>query len=136
MNEDKQWEIRQWLTKAMHDIRSAQCLFAAQPPLADTAVYHCQQAAEKSLKAFLAFKGVPPQKIHLLPPLVEQCLEYDNSFKELRDAAEILTPYATTFRYPGDIFEPVVEDVEEAIELASQVIDFILHRLPLEIGDL
>lgn len=129
MDEDKQWEIKQWLTKAEHDLRSARCLFGANPPLVDTAVYHCQQAAEKAVKAFLATKDCSLQKTHLLLPLVEQCMEYDDTFSALRDAAEILTPYSTAFRYPGDVIEPMLEDVEEAIELARHVFDFVLVRL-------
>jgi len=43
-----------------------------EPPLLDTAVYHCQQAAEKSLKAFLALNDVPIQRVHILGMLVEQ----------------------------------------------------------------
>jgi len=50
MVDPKTHEIHQWMVRADHDLRSAELLFAADPPLFDTAVFHCQQAAEKALK--------------------------------------------------------------------------------------
>jgi hypothetical protein len=40
-----------WLAKARSDLRSAAILSTAESPLYDTAIYHCQQAAEKAVKA-------------------------------------------------------------------------------------
>lgn len=65
MDEAKTHEIRQWLFKARHDLRSASRLFTDEPPILDTAAYHCQQAAEKALKAFLVLHDVQFSKIHL-----------------------------------------------------------------------
>ena len=53
MNEEKRIEVRRWLTKAQHDLGSARRLMEGDEPFLDTAVYHCHQAAEKVLKAFL-----------------------------------------------------------------------------------
>ena len=54
-------EVRQWLLKARRDLESAKVLFDRE--LNDTSVYHCQQAAEKSLKAYLAWhKGCGKNK--------------------------------------------------------------------------
>ena len=44
--------VRDWLTHADHDLRSARALAALADPLLDRAIYHCQQAAEKSVKAW------------------------------------------------------------------------------------
>jgi hypothetical protein len=46
------------------------------------------------------------------------------------DLAEELTPYATAFRYPGDILEPNPLDAKEAFHLAEKVLGFILNKLP------
>ena len=133
MDEAKLHEIRQWLIKADHDLRSAERLLSGTPPLLDTAVYHCQQAAEKALKAYLTFKDSPFQKIHVLSILIEQCLEFDHSFESIRDVADILTPYATAFRYPGDVLEPEPADAEEACRLANHLFHFILEKMPDEV---
>jgi HEPN domain-containing protein len=62
MDEAKRHEIRQWLIKAEHDLRSARRLLGDTPPLLDTAAYHCQQTAEKALKALLTLHDIPLPK--------------------------------------------------------------------------
>jgi hypothetical protein len=58
MDERTLHEVRQWLLKADHDLRSAALLMSVDDePLFDTAVYHCQQTAEKSFKAYLTARG-------------------------------------------------------------------------------
>ena len=52
------------------------------------------------------------------------------NINELWICAETLTPYATEFRYPGDLLEPEKEDAEEAIEMATQIYSFVLQNLP------
>ncbi len=130
MDEAKIHEIQQWLLKADHDLQSAKRLLTGEPPLLDTAVYHCQQPAEKALKAYLTLKDAPFQKVHVLSVLVEQCMGFDSSFRELDDIADILTPYAIAFRYPGDVLEPDLADAEEAFNHASFVLDFVVKRVP------
>lgn len=133
MDEAKTHEIRQWLFKARHDLRSASRLFTDEPPILDTAAYHCQQAAEKALKAFLVLHDVQFSKIHLLLPLVEQCIDVDPAFADLREAAEALTPFATVFRYPGDVLEPEPSDVAEGMAFAEMVVEFVRARVPDEV---
>jgi len=133
MDEAKHNEIYQWLQKANHDLLSAERLLIGDPPLLDTAVYHCQQAAEKALKAYLTLNDVPFEKVHDLTVLVEQCKKIDSTFEQLVDIAETLTPYATAFRYPGDILEPEESDTEESVKLANRVLNFVLERMPEEV---
>jgi HEPN domain-containing protein len=132
MDEAKAHEIRQWLFKSKHDLRSARRLFTDEPPILDTAAYHCQQAAEKALKAFLVLHEIQFSKIHLLLPLVEQCVDVDPDFTQLREAAEALTPFATVFRYPGDVLEPEPADVVEGMAMAEMVVEFVKAKLPEE----
>jgi HEPN domain-containing protein len=125
MDEAKRHEIRQWLIKAEHDLRSARRLLGDTPPLLDTAAYHCQQTAEKALKAFLTLHDIPFPKTHLLLPLVERCTKAAPGFADFQEAAESLTPFATAFRYPGDVLD--------GIELAELVFNVVLSRIPEEV---
>jgi HEPN domain-containing protein len=52
-------ESLEWLAIAARDLRLAELALADQPPLAGEALYHAQPAAEKALKGFLVFSGVP-----------------------------------------------------------------------------
>lgn len=81
----------------------------------------------------MAFNDVPFEKVHDLTVLVEQCREIDSTFGQLEDIAETLTPYATAFRYPGDLLEPEPADTEESLELSGRVLDFVLERMPEEV---
>jgi len=122
-------EYKQWLIKAEHDLQSAKILLQPEEPVRDTAVYHCQQVAEKSLKAVLVFWNEPLMRTHDITALVEKCIKHDNSFEKWRDVAEELTPYATFFRYPGDIMEPVPEDCTTALEKAKELYSFVANLL-------
>ncbi|MDO8726858.1 MAG: HEPN domain-containing protein [Candidatus Methanoperedens sp.] len=133
MDDPRIKEVFQWLIKAEHDIGSARRLLSGDIPYLDTAVYHCQQAAEKSLKAYLTLKETPFQKIHDLSFLIEQCKELDIEFEQLKNISFILTPYAIAFRYPGDVIEPDPQDADEALRLAVEVFDFVLNKMPADV---
>jgi HEPN domain-containing protein len=115
--------VQSWLTKAQHDLGSARRLASDPEPFLDTAIYHCQQAAEKALKAFLVLHDVEFEKKHNLTMLVDLCSDVDSSFQGFQNAATILTPYATVFRYPGEFFEPEPDrqQVAEALKLAEEI---------------
>lgn len=129
MDDAKTIEVQQWLVKARHDIESARLLINSDLPILDTGVYHCQQAAEKALKAYLTLQDSPFMKVHDLTALVKQCIEMDASFEGLMDIADSLTPYATAFRYPGDVLEPEPSDAGEALVLAEKMLDFIVGKI-------
>jgi HEPN domain-containing protein len=135
MDEATQELVREWLRRAERDLRSARALAAQADPLLDTAIYHCQQAAEKSLKGWLQAHDIPFAKTHDLVELVKLASDKDRSFDALERAAEILTPYATAFRYPGGTFEPLPtnEEFDEALRQAERVCAFVLERLPKEV---
>ncbi|TCT19296.1 HEPN domain-containing protein [Thiobaca trueperi] len=130
MDEHQALLIHQWMTKANHDLRSARRLYTDSPPLLDTAAYHCQQAAEKALKDYLLLHDIPFRKTHLLAPLLAECESLDTEFGMLAEATEVLIPFATAFRYPGDMLDPEQSDVAEAITLAEAVVAFVLTRMP------
>ena len=60
----------------------------------DTVCFHCQQAAEKLLKAGLVAKGFPPPRTHVLLVLSDSIAPFLPSVESLRDDLVILTPYA------------------------------------------
>jgi len=74
-------ETNSWLTKASDDLRAANHQMSAEPPLMEDAAFHCQQAVEKSLKAFLSWQDQPFRKTHDLIELGRQCAEIDPSWR-------------------------------------------------------
>jgi HEPN domain-containing protein len=126
-------DTRGWLRRAAADLRGADIDLAADPPLIGDAVFHCQQAAEKALKAFLAWHDAPFRKTHDLAEIGQQCVTLDSSLEPLCRSAEGLTAFAWIFRYPGEPEEPSVEDAVAAAALARDVYHAVLSRLPGEV---
>jgi HEPN domain-containing protein len=127
-------EAKAWMTKAWRDLETAQRVATGQPPFYDIAVYHCQQSAEKAVKAFLVHQAKAHEKTHDIEVLVDLACEADAKFSELADAADALTPYATRFRYPNATFaiEPQPAEYEEALQHAKTIYEFVLSRLPAD----
>ena len=125
-------EAKAWMVKAWRDLETARRSATGEPPFYDIAVYHCQQAAEKAVKAFLVHHGKPYEKTHDIEVLVDLACEIDSTFSKLADAADALTPYSTRFRYPNATFavEPLPAESNEALQHAQAVYDFVLSQLP------
>jgi HEPN domain-containing protein len=89
-------------------------------------------AAEKVIKGFLIFHNVRFEKSHDIVLLVWQAIDVDPSFSTLIEAAQLLTPLAVEFRYPGDFVEPELEEFQEAYSAAQSLYNFVLEKLPIE----
>ena len=120
----------QWLAKAKNDLLDADNNLQAEKVPFDTVCFHCQQAAEKLLKAFLVGNGQPAPRSHDLLLILERVLPLDNDAERLRDALALLMPYAVEIRYPDDWFMPSEEDAKEAREAANQVLKWLEGALP------
>ena len=134
MDDTRKELLRSWLTKAASDLRSARVLGSADNAPLDTAIYHCQQTAEKAVKAFLVSKEISPEKTHDIRKLTLEAAAHEPRFNEVMDMAVALTPYAWEFRYPDDLAEtyPTREEFDEALQHAQAIYDFVLNLLPAE----
>ena len=127
--------VRDWLTRASHDLQAARILAAGENPLLDTAIYHCQQAAEKAAKGWLQSQDDPFPKTHDIEDLVAQAARLHGDFDQFAKAAAVLTPYVSAFRYPGggsDEPMPSREEFDEALLHAQAIYNFVLNLLPAE----
>jgi len=116
--------VSAWLAKAGSDMGAAHSLILGMDRHLDAGVYHCQQAAEKSLKAILTFHDIPFPKTHNLTELLIACHAAAPSAEKFLEYANLLTPYATEFRYPGDVFEPSIEDAKVALTMANEFLSY------------
>ena len=132
MNEAKRQWVQSWLIKAKHDLAAADKLVADSDPLLDTAIYHCQQAAEKSIKGFLAFHDQPLEKTHNIETLLKLAVPYEAKFSRWLSIANRMTEYTFAFRYPDVVMEPARAECEQAMENAANIYAFVLSVLPAE----
>jgi HEPN domain-containing protein len=126
-------DARAWLAKTHQDLRRVEILLAATPADVEGALFHCQQAAEKAMKAFLTWHDVRFRRIHDLEEIGKQCVEVDPALRSPMVRAEALSEYASRFRYPGAPREPRLEEGQAALALAREVTQAILIRLPSEV---
>jgi len=120
-----------WIQKAENDFSSARHLAGTMHPApAEIICFHCQQAAEKYLKAFLVFHDQEPPKTHDLIELAKQCDNFDADFLRIIPKCEYLLPFAVRIRYPGasDLEDG---DMKRALAYASDIIEFVKAKLPL-----
>lgn len=126
-------EVRAWFIKAARDLRAAEVLLAADPPLLGEVVFHCQQATEKAMKGFLSWHDRPFGKTHDLAVIGGLCAAHDQSLEPLCRRAERLSVFAWAFRYPGDPEEPSRDEAESALGLSHEILEVLRSRLPAEL---
>ncbi len=121
----------EWVSKAEGDYHAAGVLlYEIEVPEIDSACFHCQQCAEKYVKAFLTEHDVDFPRNHDLIRLMELCLPFDESFEDLRDNLRRLENYGVIIRYPG--LTVPLEMAYEAYENAARVRKFIRKKLKVK----
>ena len=124
--------VNKWLQRARSDLRMAEIALDSDQPESAGACFHCQQAVEKSLKAFLVFRDVEFEWSHEIGYLLGLCCKHDGAFGQFDRWAEQLTGFAVRFRYPLDRPDPPIEQAQETLALARQLWQSVLDRLPAE----
>jgi HEPN domain-containing protein len=132
MTDAKTELVRSWLTKARHDLASGRVLAASEPALLDTAIYHCQQGAEKAVKGYLVFCDQEFERVHDIEVLIRSAMTHMAEFTDWIDVGIQLTPYARIYRYPGHATEPTAEQFSQALSAAEGLYQFVLSLLPEE----
>ena len=123
-------EVARWTEKAEHDFLAAEhSLELAEQGLTDIVCYHCQQCAEKYLKALLLYRGVAFPRTHDLRLLLD-LIPTGLSLGLEREKVIPLNRYVIEGRYPGD-WEPItVAEARQALEMADAVRQAVLRQLP------
>jgi|SRR5262245_7737505 len=91
-----------WVRKAEEDVEAARLLAGHHPPLRDVVCFHCQQAAEKYLKALLLELGFIFPRTHNLERLLDLLVPYTPPLNRFRRRLAALSPFGAEFRDPFD----------------------------------
>ena len=110
--------VRQWIEKAELDYHAATHLLEASDRLGQIVVFHCQQAAEKYLKALLVRHQVQFPKTHNIRELLDLTSTVAPEVARSLAGCVVLTPYGVDIRYPGDLPDLLPGQDTEAVELA------------------
>jgi len=122
---------RDWIKKAEEDWLAALDLARRRKKQLHNAVcFHCQQSAEKYLKARMEEAGLRIPQTHDLESLLHILLPAEPLWAALRPQLQNLTDFAVAFRYPGN--EATKQDAKTAIGDCKSVRKEI--RLALGLG--
>ena len=109
----------EWIRKAEDDWEMARKAYRARKfPVYDAACYHCQQCAEKYLKASLVEAGIVFAKTHDLPSLLKLILLVEPSWLALQLQLDALNKFAVVYRYPGN--DATKADAKQALRIAAK----------------
>lgn len=128
---DKTELINEWITKAENDLLNVENNLNSKSIPLDTVCYHCQQAAEKYLKAYCVMLDVVFDKSHNLLYLLDIINQKDNSIinDDMYMKCEKINDFSTQTRYPiEDFHEPTLEETKEAYQIALQIKEFVLQK--------
>jgi HEPN domain-containing protein len=127
---------RQWLEFAESDLRLAE-LASTDPMIRrEQACFHAQQAAEKAIKAVFVLHGAGFPYTHNIEHLLALAERSGIPLPAAVREAGVLTPYAVGVRYPG-LWAPVSDsELEGALRIAGQVVEWARQMiLPTPGGD-
>ena len=117
--------VRGWIEKAENDLRNAEYVLQMEQGCpTDTVCFHCQQCAEKYLKALLLSRGMEFPKTHDLVVLVNMLTKETGLALDPEDV-QPLNRYSVEARYPGD-WDPIdLFEAREAARMARLVRDAV-----------
>jgi HEPN domain-containing protein len=119
-----------WIKKAEDDLKTVEYLISFNDFPSNVVCFHCQQAIEKYLKAYLTWVETKVKKVHDLETILNFCIERDKEFKNLnKEEITKLTIYAVEARYPDEYIESSIEEAKSSYETAKKVREFVLNRL-------
>jgi HEPN domain-containing protein len=96
--------VKEWLRHAEMDLSSAESLVQNMYPApCEIICFHCQQSAEKDLKALMVLHDLEPPKTHDLPELLKECQLLHPELSIIHDKCHFLNRYSVTPRYPNEI---------------------------------
>ena len=129
MKNDLEYDVDEWLRFVEMDMSTARHLFKMMHPKPlEIICFHCQQAAEKAIKALFILKEIEVIKIHDLIILLKKIETFFSVPLSVKNASDDLTPFAATFRYPQ--YPDIDEDItRKALSDMDIVVDWCKEQI-------
>lgn len=118
-----------WIDKSERDIKSAKIL-KEHDCGNDVVAFHCQQAIEKILKAYLIVKGEGIVSGHSLLYLCKLAQGHDANYKKYLKDCGFANQYYIEPRYPAD--SPLIVsdyEAEECIKIAEEIYRYTIGEI-------
>jgi HEPN domain-containing protein len=126
----KRQQTETLLDKAEKDFLTVEHELSFSNAVAETVCFHCQQAVEKYLKAYLTFLDIPFSKTHDISELIELCSTKDEQVLKFKEEADKLTHlYEMEISYTDDFYEPSSTDTKEIYDIAESIKKYVLNKI-------
>ena len=125
--------VSEWLRYARMDYDAAMHLRSFHPMPIEIICYHCQQAAEKALKAVLIHHGKEVPHIHDTQRLWKFAAALEPTLSPFMPQSSRLANFATITRYPKEL-ELNENDMQRTLDDARAIVEAI-ETLYLAAGD-
>lgn len=122
---------KEWVASAERDRDSVYVLLESAKPPYEIIAFHCQQCAEKYLKALFIQHDRKPPFVHDLLKLNRGMQDLYPALADIEVACERLTPFGTVTRYPGSIMVPAADHMPQATEWTESVRRVVRDSLEL-----
>jgi HEPN domain-containing protein len=118
-------QTNDWMLRADQDLQAAEILLQGDFPLTNIVAFHCQQAVEKYLKAYLTENNVPLVKTHDLIKLCGMAEEIQDLGIDEAKLIIINEVYLDS-RYPAELGliadgMPTTKQAKEFVESAKEI---------------
>ena len=118
-----------WFEKSQRDLNSA-IILKEHNCGNDMAAFHCQQAIEKALKAYLLYKTKELQEGHSLIFLCKLSSGHNSIFKNHLKNCALINQYYIETRYPADNPIDITEDeIAECILITKNILALVVDEL-------
>jgi len=124
--------VKQWIIKADNDLEIVEheLSLPEEKIVKDLVCFHCQQAVEKYLKAFLIYHKVEIKRTHIIKYLLLQCAKIDKDFENIE--VKELSEFAVDIRYGEEFYIPSMQEVKFYYNLTKQIKNMVFTKLGIK----
>jgi HEPN domain-containing protein len=129
MDNAKQELIALWFAKAESDLYTARLVAAQIVAYKDIVGFHCQQCAEKYLKAFLIYLDTPFPRTHDLERLLVLLENHTDIPDDIQEAAIYIDDFSVEVRYPLGRVDITEIDMQKSLEAANLIKNWVITHI-------
>ena len=123
-------ETTLWIANAEQDFKTVEILLQSNEGPPGLICFHCQQSAEKYIKAFLVERNIEFPRTHDLLILIEgYLLPINGAFRQIIPVATDITDFATSTRYPDSEEDLDIFVARDAYKAMIEIKAFILSKI-------
>ena len=127
--EDKKTLVKLWMEYGDRDLHTAEIIHAHASEYSDMIGFHCQQAVEKYIKAYLIFLNIEFPNTHNLTLLLDLVKDKADFKEDFSEQANELKVFAVEVRYPLGKVDLSTIDLNNKIKTANDFRTEIVARI-------